>query len=338
MIELRVRYPPGPRITLRTSHDWSRDVEPVAVLDDGVERLFRVERPAEGPPLVYAKPVRPRGPSAPGDDVAWAVGTNYLLVPGVQTIYPHFDGAERGRLSDRQQIVGRTVRVFLPPGYDENTMKRYPTLYVLDGANIFLPEEAFGGTDWALDDTLARLDALNLIDRMVVVAVYSEPDRRELEYTSPGYVRFGEHLAHELLPAIARRYRTLDGPEHTAIMGSSLGGVAALHVGWAHRQQVGMVACLSSTFSYRDDLLRRAWAQSPAGVRVYLDAGLPNDNYGVTRELYDTLVARGLTPGRDLLFLGFPGALHHERSWAQRVHLPLQFFFGRAFRATRSRC
>ena len=110
-----------------------------------------------------------------------------------------------------------------------------------------------------------------------------------------------------------------------------------MHVAWQHPEDVGMCACLSSTFGYRDDLLRRVWRERLPGARVYLDAGLPNDNYNRTREMFDTLIARGMVPGRDVLFLGFPGALHHETSWARRVHLPLQFFFGHTFRPSRCR-
>jgi len=332
MIELRVHYPPGADLALRTSRDWSVDVEPAAVFEGGSERLFRLPMPEEGPPLLYAKPVR-----RTGDAVDWALGSNYLIVPGEQSIYPHFDGATSGCLTDRREIGGRTVRIFLPPGYDENTEKRYPTLYVLDGANVFLPEEAFSGADWALDETVDQLDALNMVDKLIVVAVYSVPEEREHEYTEPGYDRFGEQLVRELIPGIDLGYRTLKGPEHTAIMGSSLGGVASLHVAWTHPDAVGMCACLSSTFGFRDDLLHRVWRERLPGVRVYLDAGLPNDNHQATREIFDTLVARGMSPGSDVLFLGFPGALHHERAWAQRVHLPLQFFFGHAFRPSRRR-
>lgn len=53
-----------------------------------------------------------------------------------------------------------------------------------------------------------------------------------------------------------------------------------------------MCACLSSTFGFRDDLLQRVWREPLPRVQVYLDAGLPNDNHVVTREMFDTLVAR----------------------------------------------
>ncbi len=51
----------------------------------------------------------------------------------------------------------------------------------------------------------------------------------------------------------------------------------------------------------------------------------------------DLLVARGFTLGDDLLAFSFPEGTHHEASWADRLHVPFQFFFGRAWAAARSR-
>ena len=117
------------------------------------------------------------------------------------------------------------------------------------------------------------------------------------------------------------------------MMGSSLGGVVSLWLAWQHPGVFGMAACLSSSFGLVDDLVPLLWkTPRPPPVRVYLDTGWPHDNHEGTREVRDVLLARGLVMGRDLLHLVFPGADHHERSWASRVHLPLQFLFGEAFR------
>ena len=41
--------------------------------------------------------------------------------------------------------------------------------------------------------------------------------------------------------------------------------------------------------------------------------------------------------GVDLLQFSFPDGLHDEASWAGRIHVPFQFFFGRAWSAARAR-
>jgi predicted alpha/beta superfamily hydrolase len=325
-LRICVVYPAGTPIVLRTSVDWSRDLHPIEVSADGTRRKFELTTdPSQS--LLYFKPIR-----CVDGDYTWAEGSNYLASNPCD-LYPHFDGGLEGEISDHIALsTSRVVRVFTPPGYRENTLKRYPVLYVLDGANVFFPAESFSGEDWSIDQTVEKLNAVNLIDKLVVVALYSEPDKREHEYTQPGYEAFAKELVESVMPEVASRWRLLSGPKHTAVMGASLGGVAALFLALTQSSHIGMAACLSSTFGWRDDLRERIRNSPLPKTLLYLDAGFPSDNHRETREVYDALIARGLVPGRDALFLGFPGDTHNEVAWAHRAHLPIQFFFGRAFR------
>ena len=68
-------------------------------------------------------------------------------------------------------------------------------------------------------------------------------------------------------------------------MGASLGGVVSFFLGWEYPQVFGNVACLSSSFGYRDDLLRRVkedCLDDRRDLRIYLDSGWPRDNYETT--------------------------------------------------------
>ncbi|MBN8191283.1 hypothetical protein JI667_03895 [Bacillus sp. NTK074B] len=42
----------------------------------------------------------------------------------------------------------RTIRVYLPEDYHETTGKRYPVLYMHDGQNLYLDEDAGYGMAW----------------------------------------------------------------------------------------------------------------------------------------------------------------------------------------------
>jgi hypothetical protein len=48
----------------------------------------------------------------------------------------------------------------------------------------------------------------------------------------------------------------------------------------------GKVPCLSSTFTYRDDLLECVLAERKRKIRIYLDSGWPGDNYEATRSVF----------------------------------------------------
>ena len=126
----------------------------------------------------------------------------------------------------------------------------------------------------------------------------------------------------ELKAQIDDEYRTLSGPRTTGVMGSSLGGVVSFYLAWQYPQVFGNVACLSSTFSWRDDLIervRREPSEPRSDLRIYLDSGWPNDNYEVTLSLANALVERGFMVGRDLIHFAFPHHRHTEGAWASRV-------------------
>jgi hypothetical protein len=55
-----------------------------------------------------------------------------------------------------------------------------------------------------------------------------------------------------------------------------------------------------------------------------------------TNAMRDLLMQRGYALGVDLLQFSFPDGVHHEHSWAARLHVPLQFFFGSAWSAQRA--
>lgn len=333
---IRILHPqllPGARIVLRTSLDWDRDVEANRVEDDGTRWEFAVGCEE---PYFYFKPVV-RGD---GQFVKWSVGSNYLAVtaaPESRDVYPHFFDGPEGDITHPLGVPGydaRRVRVYQPPGYDENTLKRYPVLYMHDGSNLFFPEEAFAGQTWGVDRTMDLLDSMNLIDKVIVVGIYAGD--RMTEYTEAGYEGYGRFLVEGVKPFIDGGFRTLGNPESTAVMGSSLGGVVAFYLAWQWPQTFGMAACLSSTFGGRlpdgrqvDDLFARVRSEERRDVRFYLDSGWPDDNYEPTQSMRDLLAQRGYRPGEDLLYYAFPGARHDERSWAMRCHIPFQFFFAK---------
>jgi enterochelin esterase-like enzyme len=262
----------------------------------------------------------------------WSQGENRLVVscePGAVEVHSHFDPDPSCHVCTLHNVpsrfvdAGYDVRVFLPPGYDENTLERFPVVYLNDGQNLFFPGHAPGGKHWRVDETLKQLDSMNLVRRVIAVGVY--PRDRMHEYTGPGLRDYGTFAASELVPWIDAHYRTRAEPKHRAVAGSSLGGVAALMLGWEHPDVFGAVVCMSSTFGYADALLERVLTEKPRKLRIYLDSGWPRDNYEATKNLFHALRSRGWREGKDLQYAAFPGAMHNEDAWATRLHLPMQW-------------
>ena len=99
---LRVAYPSGRgRVVLRTEKDWDRDLEPVALSEDGYVSTFEVEADQ---PFLYFKPCL-----VESGVTHWAVGPNKLLLmtekdvrvraqPAAPELPP--GGPQRGRLGN----------------------------------------------------------------------------------------------------------------------------------------------------------------------------------------------------------------------------------------------
>jgi len=335
--ELRVRYPAAEgRIVLRTDLEWDRDVEAVSVSDDRTTYTFRLEAKR---PFLYFKPCL-----RIGDDLRWAVGTDALVLmtaQGTRDVYPYFSGSEEGSFSPLIEldstILGRKhlVRAYVPPGYRENTLKKYPVLFMQDGKNLFFPEEAFAGRDWKVGESIQLLDKMNAIDKVVVVGIHSGD--RMAEYTKPGYEAYGRSVVEEIVPVASQRIRLIGGVKETAVMGSSLGGVVSFFMAWQWPEVFGAAACMSSTFSHKDDLIDRVLSEPKNPAKFYMDSGWPGDNFETTLAMAIALQSRGYVYGRDFLHFAFPLEAHEESAWGSRLHLPLQLFWGKASLAQRGR-
>src|SRR5215813_768021 len=120
---IRVCYPAGTgTLIIRTELNWEQDVNPGALSRDGTTATFEIEARQR---FVHFKPCLVKNGS-----LHWAVGPdNLLMMAGedARPVYPYFFSNSRGRFSPIVQIqsaiLGRhhRLRIYLPPGYDENT-------------------------------------------------------------------------------------------------------------------------------------------------------------------------------------------------------------------------
>ena len=169
--------------------------------------------------------------------------------------------------------VEHRFRVFLPPGYHENTLKRYPVLYMHDGHNLFLKEEAFVGNTWRTDEVLNMLDKMNAIEEVIVVGIH--PNDRMDEYTMPGYEDYGRFLVERLKPLIDGKYRTLTAQQipppwdprsealfHFISDGNGQRSSAKWPVFRAH-SRIGTICSI------------RVSSEPKRKIRIYLDSGWP---------------------------------------------------------------
>lgn len=235
--------------------------------------------------------------------------------------YPAFEG--RG-------LRPRDVLIWLPPDYESNTEARYPVLYMHDGQQVFDPATSTHGVDWGVDERATELIQQGRMRGIIVVAAYNTPDRRaEYGETDLGaaYRRF---IVEELKPFVDRTYRTLPDRENTAVMGSSMGGRVSLLLAWEYPEVFSMAGCLSPSFS-EETLQLVARGRPEAPLRIYMDnggRGLDAELQRNVDRMLDLLADQGFRFGEDLVWFRDPAANHDEAAWAQRVWMPLLYFFG----------
>lgn len=252
---------------------------------------------------------------------------------------------DRTRLRLHRQFVStflparRDVMVALPPGYESST-RHYPVLYLHDGQNLFDGETSFiKDRIWDVHGTVDRLVSEGAIEPLIVVGVYNTGADRMEEYTpmrdpklGGGNAQlYGRLLVEELKPWIDGHYRTLDGPMHTGVGGSSLGGLVSLYLGLSWPNVFGKLAVLSPSIWWgRGGMLQYVRSTHPEPrPRIWLDIGLAEGPTMVERcdALHRLLVRRGWREGTDLHYLRVPDGRHDELAWAHRVEPFLRFLF-----------
>lgn len=233
----------------------------------------------------------------------------------------------------------RRITVYLPPGYGERQDVRYPVLYAQDGQNLFDPGRAYvPGQSWRLHEAADTAIGERTAAPFIIVGVDHAGVSRIDEYTpvaDPGHGRGGRAreyarmLLEELKPEIDGRFRTLTGRDHTAVGGSSLGGLVSLHLALAHPEIFGGAAVMSpSVWWAKRAILGVVPRFSGDRPRLWVDIGGREGAEALrdARALRDALQANGWT-GERLRFYEDRRGDHSERAWARRAGMVLEFLF-----------
>jgi predicted alpha/beta superfamily hydrolase len=240
----------------------------------------------------------------------------------------------------------RTLAVYTPPGYDLEPDRRYPVFYLHDGQNLFDADTSFAGVPWGCDETAERLVRSGEAEPVILVGVGNTADRlREYGAKRPGRERtgdrsrdYGRFLVEEVMPFIDRTYRTQHGREHTAVGGSSMGGLISLNLCRWYPGVFGMCAAMSPSLWWDGESFLRAVGEKPGWlntVKVWLDMGgkeggsRSTQRAGVqrARRLAQALRGFGLEKRGRLRFVEDPQAGHDEQAWAGRFPDVLRFLF-----------
>lgn len=188
----------------------------------------------------------------------------------------------------------RTIRIWLPDGYDVNSNKRYPVIYMHDGQNLFDDYTSFSG-EWKIDESIGTMMDGGY-EGTIVVGIDNSSDR--LNEYSPAWPRSSEGSAHiqnpsgekyaqfvvqTVKPYIDANFNTNPDKEATGIGGSSMGGVISFYMALTYPEVFGYALLFSTAM----------WVYQSEVTTTFLD-GASIANFESYPRLY--LYAGGLEP------------------------------------------
>lgn len=241
-----------------------------------------------------------------------------------------------------QIMIGdKQVSVYLPLSYKENgNTARYPVVYLQDGMDLVRQ----------IYNLLDHQFRTKTLPELIFVGI--EPTNRSDEYTpwpaaslrEPEKIGFGgkgedyiSYLTDVLKPHIDATYRTLAGPEHTGILGASLGGLISLYAAYLRPDVFGKIGALSPSMWYEgmlsfvEDNPLPLSKNSKLFISVGSLEGVHKQNVqqhmvSNTEQAVQLLLSCGITT-EQLKFVLEDGGTHDDYFFAKQVPMALHWMF-----------
>jgi predicted alpha/beta superfamily hydrolase len=180
-------------------------------------------------------------------------------------------------------------------------------------------------------------DDLSSKDKTFVTITLQEAGRTKAVFqpVSDNYLKF---IVEELKPYIDQNYATAKGPEHTFIMGSSMGGLISLYAVCEYPTIFGGAACISThwpgIFSVENNPIPDAFfaymrknLPDPKTHKIYFDFGTATLDAlypPLQKKADEVMIEKGFTPANWETHK-FEGADHSENAWKERLSIPILF-------------
>lgn len=174
--------------------------------------------------------------------------------------------------------------IYLPPGYDSNSTKRYPTVYVQDGSDYLSLAQAATILDNAIDS--GKIEP--------VIGVFVRPNNRNTEYAGNLRVQYAAFFALELVPFIDAKYKTIPDKNKRLVLGDSFGGNISAIISWNYPQIFANCGLHSGAFWPNDYEIYHTIVTGPKkDIKYYAIWGTYESLYPNMRSFRDSLILQG---------------------------------------------
>jgi enterochelin esterase-like enzyme len=258
-------------------------------------------------------------------------------------------------------VDSRTVDIWLPEGYSDT--QKYAVLYMHDGQMLYDAATTWNKQSWEVDEVAGKLisefivvgiwnnsqkrhpeyfpqkpyESLNQTQKDTITAQLQKAGRtKEIFHPiSDLYLKF---VVTELKPYIDSHFATIKNKENTVIAGSSMGGLISMYAICEYPEVFGGAACISThwpgIFSTQNNPIPNAFISymdsylpDPKTHQIYFDYGNKTLDalYPELQKKVDALLQKKGFNNTNWSTQFFDGKDHSEKSWAERLHIPLHF-------------
>ena len=246
---------------------------------------------------------------------------------------PHGQVSELPYFSKSNNSMRRCF-IYTPPGYDKDSNKRYPVLYLQHGGGENETGwSSQGHANLIMDNLIAESKAKPFIIVMDNgnwnMAPPSQADRNSGNWPPKGWADgFTKTLLQDIIPMIDANYRTLADQQHRAMAGLSMGGMQTKVITLAHPEVFSHVGIFSGGSISTEDVKNAPEFKEKVKL-VFVSFGsreLENRRAGFggdPKENSDKLKEAGMNTH----FYVSPLTAHEWQSWRRSLHefAPLLF-------------
>lgn len=152
----------------------------------------------------------------------------------------------------------KDILIWTPEDYDASSSDRYSVIYMTDGQNLFLRTATSTGS-WAVAESISAMMAQS-DHKVIVVGIENADGWRDNELTpdlgepvednyADGHgAYYSDFVVGTVMPYIEENYNVYTDREHTAMCGSSSGGIESFYIAMEHPEKFGTVGALSPAF------------------------------------------------------------------------------------------
>lgn len=217
----------------------------------------------------------------------------------------------------------KTIHIYVPPNYDQDSTTRYPVMYFMDGESSFNDLENMG-PEWQIDEVINAASE-NGKTTAIVIGINDAEDR-DAEYTpfinednpEAHGADFAQWVATDLKRWVDTHYRTKEDAESTTIGGISRSGMMAYYMLMAHPDIFGNAIIQSpSMWVDHDRLMAMNLTNTHLSKRkIFVSIGEYEGRMmiGHAKEIYNKFKEQGLSD-KQLQFKMIPKEGHWHLTW-----------------------